>query len=314
MHHNFADEEANGVAVTANPFDPSGLVPGFYINVQWGGDAEVVDPPPGVTSDEFIYQFTYPGQPIIFISHSNLILDGTTVLTPAQTYELGTRARPDPPPLLAGVRAARGEQRLVRDGRRVQVRRRGLARRDAQAGGEAGASLSGAEPVISTDRSLLGRDRRVGASGRAGAARRRRRPRRRPAGRSPDAGARSPSGRRRRPRAPSAGAPPRDGARLRAPTTPPSSSAEIILPPPPGKRKNKKRDAQNGNRRRWRRDRPLRDRRAQGAHLRPRRAAARERHRLRRARARWRPASATRSTSRSPACGRRCTGRRRRSG
>ncbi len=61
VHHNFALEEANGVAVTANPFDPSGLVPGLYINVQWGGGAEVVDPPPGITSDEFIYQFSYPG-------------------------------------------------------------------------------------------------------------------------------------------------------------------------------------------------------------------------------------------------------------
>ena len=89
VHHNFPAEEANGVAVTANPFDPSGLVPGLYINVQYGGGAEVVDPPPGITSDAFIYQFTYPGQPIIFISHSNLVLDGTTVLTRAQTYELG---------------------------------------------------------------------------------------------------------------------------------------------------------------------------------------------------------------------------------
>jgi pyruvate,water dikinase len=88
-HHNFPQEEANGVAVTANPFDPSGLVPGLYINVQWGGGAEVVDPPPGITSDEFIYQFSYPGQPIIFISHSNLVQDGTTVLSTAQTYELG---------------------------------------------------------------------------------------------------------------------------------------------------------------------------------------------------------------------------------
>jgi len=89
VHHNFANEEANGVAVTANFFDSSGLVPGFYINVQWGGGAEVVHPPPGITSDEFIYQFTYPGQPIIFISHSNLVADGKTVLTTAQTYELG---------------------------------------------------------------------------------------------------------------------------------------------------------------------------------------------------------------------------------
>jgi len=89
VHHNFASEEANGVAVTANIFDPSGLLQGFYINVQWGGGAEVVHPPPGITSDEFIYQFSQPGQPIIFISNSNLVPDGETVLTTAQTYELG---------------------------------------------------------------------------------------------------------------------------------------------------------------------------------------------------------------------------------
>jgi len=89
VHHNFANEEANGVAVTANIFDPSGLLQGFYINVQWGGGAEVVHPPPGITSDEFIYQFSQPGQPIIFISTSNLVRDGETVLTTAQTYELG---------------------------------------------------------------------------------------------------------------------------------------------------------------------------------------------------------------------------------
>ena len=50
----------------------------------------MVKPPPGVTSDEFLYQFSYPGQPIIFLSHSNLIAAGTTVLTREQTYQLGT--------------------------------------------------------------------------------------------------------------------------------------------------------------------------------------------------------------------------------
>jgi pyruvate,water dikinase len=89
-HHNFPNEAANGVAVTANPFDPSGLEPGFYVNVQVGGDAEVVAPPPGITSDEFIYEYTYPGQPVIFISHSNLLMEGQTVLNALQTYELGT--------------------------------------------------------------------------------------------------------------------------------------------------------------------------------------------------------------------------------
>jgi pyruvate,water dikinase len=90
VHHNFPDEAANGVAVTANPFDPSGLEPGFYVNVQTGGEAEVVAPPPGVTSDEFVYQFTYPGQPVIFLTHSSLVPAPATVLTPAQVLELGT--------------------------------------------------------------------------------------------------------------------------------------------------------------------------------------------------------------------------------
>jgi pyruvate,water dikinase len=89
-HHDFPMESANGVAVTANPFDVDGLEPGFYVNVQTGGDAEVVKPPPNVTSDEFLYEFDYPGQPTIFLTHSNLIADGTTVLTHAQAFELGT--------------------------------------------------------------------------------------------------------------------------------------------------------------------------------------------------------------------------------
>lgn len=89
VHHNFPDEEANGVAITANPFDPSGLQPGFYINVQFGGQVEVVHPPPGTTSDQIIYLFDQPGQPIIYLSHSNLIEAGT-VLTNIQLFELGT--------------------------------------------------------------------------------------------------------------------------------------------------------------------------------------------------------------------------------
>ncbi len=89
VHHNFPDEEANGVALTANPYDAAGLQPGFYVNVQQGGDAEVVHPPAGVTSDQFIYQFGQPGQPITYLSHSSLIPAGSSVLTPAQIHELG---------------------------------------------------------------------------------------------------------------------------------------------------------------------------------------------------------------------------------
>ncbi|MFY0540998.1 PEP/pyruvate-binding domain-containing protein [Nannocystis pusilla] len=89
VHPNFGDEEANGVAVTANPFDPSGLDPAFYVNVQAGGDVEVVAPPPGVTSDQFLYFFAQPNQPRSYITHSSLIDAGETVLSVQQAYQLG---------------------------------------------------------------------------------------------------------------------------------------------------------------------------------------------------------------------------------
>jgi hypothetical protein len=68
---------------------PSGLDPAFYVNVQFGGDVEVVAPPPGVTGDEFLYFFSQPGQPISYLTHSNLVPDGETVLNTAQVYQLG---------------------------------------------------------------------------------------------------------------------------------------------------------------------------------------------------------------------------------
>lgn len=89
VHRNFPDEEANGVAVTANPFDAAGLDPAFYVNVQAGGDAEVVAPPAGVKSDEFLYYFSQPNQPVTYITHSNLVAPSTTVLSTTQTYQLG---------------------------------------------------------------------------------------------------------------------------------------------------------------------------------------------------------------------------------
>lgn len=88
VHHSFPEEEANGVALTANPFDTSGLEPGFYVNVQVG-DESVVQPDPGITTDQFIYYFDMQGQPIVFIDHSNLVPSGTSVLTLKQTHDLG---------------------------------------------------------------------------------------------------------------------------------------------------------------------------------------------------------------------------------
>jgi hypothetical protein len=89
VHTNFPEEEANGVAITANIFDPTGNAPGFYVNVQRGGEFEVVHPPPGVTSDSFLYQFGFPGQPIIYYTHSSLVDAGAHVLSERQVYDLG---------------------------------------------------------------------------------------------------------------------------------------------------------------------------------------------------------------------------------
>ncbi len=86
VHHSFPDEEANGVALTANMFDET--QPGFYVNVQ-AGEASVVDPDQGVTVDSFLYYYYYPGQPITFFAHSSLVEEDETVLTTSQTYDLG---------------------------------------------------------------------------------------------------------------------------------------------------------------------------------------------------------------------------------
>lgn len=88
VHPAFPDEEANGVALTANPFDTSGLESAFYVNVQIG-ETSVVQPPAGITTDQLIYYFDRPNQPAVYISHSNLAGDGG-VLTSAQLFELGS--------------------------------------------------------------------------------------------------------------------------------------------------------------------------------------------------------------------------------
>lgn len=87
VHPNFPDEEANGVAITNNPYDSTGLEPAFYVNAQYG-DADIVSPQPGETPDAYLHYYYYPGQPIVFIQHSSLIPEGETVLTTTQSYEL----------------------------------------------------------------------------------------------------------------------------------------------------------------------------------------------------------------------------------
>ncbi len=87
-HHSFPDEEANGVAITANIYDTTGMEPGFYVNVQVGEES-VVFPEEGVTTDQFIYYYYMDGQPIVFLAHSSLTDEDENVLTTSQTYELG---------------------------------------------------------------------------------------------------------------------------------------------------------------------------------------------------------------------------------
>jgi len=88
-HQAFPDENATGVAITTNIFDETGMEPGFYVNVQYEGKS-VVLPDTGVTTDEFIYHYSFTGQPIVYIGHSNLLPAGkSSVLTPKQVHTLG---------------------------------------------------------------------------------------------------------------------------------------------------------------------------------------------------------------------------------
>ncbi len=87
-HRSFPDEESNGVAITANIFDSTGLEPGFYVNAQ-KGDVSVVIPEAGVISDQFLYFFDSPGQPVTYLAHSTEVADGETVLTEEEIYTLG---------------------------------------------------------------------------------------------------------------------------------------------------------------------------------------------------------------------------------
>jgi hypothetical protein len=88
VHHSFPDEEANGVALTGNPFDKTGVSPAFYVNVQYG-EASVVQPETGISTDEFLYFYDLPNQPVTYYSESNLVAPGTHVLSNAQIQQLG---------------------------------------------------------------------------------------------------------------------------------------------------------------------------------------------------------------------------------
>lgn len=85
----FSDEAANGVAITANIYDPApGGEDGFFVNGQLG-EASVVQPSPGVTADSLVYYHFHAGQPATYYTRSNLTAPGTTVLGRAELFDLG---------------------------------------------------------------------------------------------------------------------------------------------------------------------------------------------------------------------------------
>jgi hypothetical protein len=87
VHRSFPQEDATGVATTANPFDSTGVEPGFYVNVQ-SGDNSVVLPERGHTTEQFIYYYELDGA-ITYLGRSNLVPEGEYVLSPKQVNELG---------------------------------------------------------------------------------------------------------------------------------------------------------------------------------------------------------------------------------
>jgi hypothetical protein len=88
VHNDFPEEEANGVAVTNNPFDLSELEPAYYVNVQYGGFVEVVHPMNGVYSEQFLLYYAYLNEDVTYISRSNLVPEDATVLSRTQRHKL----------------------------------------------------------------------------------------------------------------------------------------------------------------------------------------------------------------------------------
>lgn len=134
VHPAYTDEAANGVAITANPFDPGPTgEDGFYINAQ-AGEESVVSPDPAVVADQIIYFHFHSGQPATYLVHSSLVPAGETVLSRAELFDLGTSLDAirrhfaqfyDPPPGFASL-PMDVEWKLVADaegdGRHIEIK------------------------------------------------------------------------------------------------------------------------------------------------------------------------------------------------
>ena len=91
VHPTYVDETAQGVAITANLFDPGPAgEDAFYLNVQ-AGDVSVVQPPgSGIVADQLLYFHFHNNQPATYFTHSSLVGEGETVLDRAQLFQLGS--------------------------------------------------------------------------------------------------------------------------------------------------------------------------------------------------------------------------------
>jgi hypothetical protein len=89
LNPSYPDEAANGVAITANIFDPGpGGEDAFYVNAQVGEES-VVSPHPQVVADQLVYYHFHAGQPATYYAHSSLVAAGATVLSRRELHELG---------------------------------------------------------------------------------------------------------------------------------------------------------------------------------------------------------------------------------
>ena len=88
VHRSFPNEVANGVAITANIYNDG--LPGLIVNVQ-KNEISIVNPPPGVTSDQFIF-YTWADDaftdPVISYLSESSINDGKPVMSDEEAAEL----------------------------------------------------------------------------------------------------------------------------------------------------------------------------------------------------------------------------------